>query len=379
MSSTSSHPTSTARHKSAAPSAPRRVVINTRPVERAAPLTQHLQAAGLSVVEIPMLTLQPRPITDADMALMRQWFAGDYQALVIVSPTAAAAGLAVWQALAREHHGQHSERNGDKQNNESQNNESQNNESQNNESQKTTERQNLSAPSHLIAVGEATAAVLNEAKIKAASYHVLQPRVANNEGMLAMPEIDSLQAGDKLLVWRGLGGRRLLVNTLQARGVHIDSIAWYERIMPHEACTQYNQWLQQFATAASLPSSPSTTLASAPEPAVPAAPSTAQHPKPIPKQSKPVVIISSATAFEHWRQVVSQGKRQANDETSAEDTVKQPLADSTGADGLPKLKLSDFAYVVLGERLANMVADEQLSYWRVEDLAPATILAAISA
>ncbi|MGP5064978.1 uroporphyrinogen-III synthase [Psychrobacter celer] len=369
MSSTSSHSKPTARHKSAASSAPTRVVINTRPVERAAPLTQYLQAAGLSVVEIPMLTLQPRPITDAEMALMRQWFAGDYQALVIVSPTAAAAGLAVWQALAREHHGQHSERNGDKQKNAS----------QNNESQKTTERQNLSAPSHLIAVGEATAAVLNEAKIKAASYHVLQPRVANNEGMLAMPEIDSLQAGDKLLVWRGLGGRRLLVNTLQARGVHIDSIAWYERIMPHEAYRQYNQWLQQFSTAASVPSSPSSTLASAPEPAEPAAPSTAQHPKPIPKQSKPVVIISSATAFEHWRQVISQGKRQANDETSAEDTVKQPLADSTGADGLPKLKLSDFAYVVLGERLANMVADEQLSYWRVEDLAPATILAAISA
>ena len=362
MSSTSSHPTSTARHKSAAPSAPTRVVINTRPVERAAPLTQYLQAAGLSVVEIPMLTLQPRPITDADMALMRQWFAGDYQALVIVSPTAAAAGLAVWQALTRERHTQHSETNGDKQNNES----------QNNESQKTTERQNLSAPSHLIAVGEATAAVLNEAKIKAASYHVLQPRVANNEGMLAMPEIDSLQAGDKLLVWRGLGGRRLLVNTLQARGVHIDSIAWYERIMPHEAYRQYNQWLQQFSTAASVPSPLSSE-------AVPAAPRTTQHPKPIPKQSKPVVIISSATAFEHWRQVVSQGKRQANDETSAEDTVKQPLADSTGADGLPKLKLSDFAYVVLGERLANMVADEQLSYWRVEDLAPATILAAISA
>lgn len=362
MSSTSSHPTSTARHKSAAPSAPTRVVINTRPVERAAPLTQYLQAAGLSVVEIPMLTLQPRPITDADMALMRQWFAGDYQALVIVSPTAAAAGLAVWQALTRERHTQHSETNGDKQNNES----------QNNESQKTTERQNLSAPSHLIAVGEATAAVLNEAKIKAASYHVLQPRVANNEGMLAMPEIDSLQAGDKLLVWRGLGGRRLLVNTLQARGVHIDSIAWYERIMPHEAYRQYNQWLQQFSTAASV-------LSALSSEAVPAAPSTAQHPKPIPKHSKPVVIISSATAFEHWRQVVSQGKRQANDETSAEDTVKQPLPGSTGTDGLPKLKLSDFTYVVLGERLANMVADEQLSYWRVEDLAPATILAAISA
>jgi uroporphyrinogen-III synthase len=43
----------------------------------------------------------------------------------------------------------------------------------------------------------------------------------------------------------------------------------------------------------------------------------------------------------------------------------------------PALQLTDFAYVVLGERLANMVARQQLSYWRVEDLAPTTILAAI--
>ena len=42
------------------------------------------------------------------------------------------------------------------------------------------------------------------------------------------------------------------------------------------------------------------------------------------------------------------------------------------------LKLSDFAYLVLGERLANMVAKKQLSYWRVEDLAPKTILTAIN-
>ena len=78
------------------------IVINTRPVERAAPLTRHLQAAGLSVVDMPMLTLQPRLTTDSDMILMRQWLAGEYQALVIVSPTAAASGLAIWQLLERE-------------------------------------------------------------------------------------------------------------------------------------------------------------------------------------------------------------------------------------------------------------------------------------
>ena len=294
------------------------VVINTRPVERAAPLTEHLQAAGMSVIDMPMLTLEARPTTEQDMGLMRQWFAGNYQALVIVSPTAAASGLSVWQALEQECQAQKS--------------------SENASQQKETGFTGLEAPSHLIAVGEATAAVLNDAKLAASSYQVLQPLIANNEGMLAMPEIDSLQAGDKLLVWRGLGGRRLLVDTLQARGVHIDSIAWYERKMPADAMTQYEQWQTQFLAQQSKQQATA--------------------------QPKPIVIVSSGTAFEHWETIVKAVAAKASESN------KDKIAGSP-------LKLNDFAYVVLGERLANMVARQQLSYWRVEDLAPATILAAI--
>src|SRR5690606_34927878 len=87
------------------------VIINTRPVERAAPLTEHLQAAGMSVIDMPMLTLEARPTTEQDMGLMRQWFSGDYQVLVIVSPTAAASGLSVWQVLEQECHAQKSSEN----------------------------------------------------------------------------------------------------------------------------------------------------------------------------------------------------------------------------------------------------------------------------
>ena len=297
------------------------VVINTRPIERAAPLTQHLQAAGMTVVDMPMLTLESRATTAQDMGLMRQWFAGDYQALVIVSPTAAASGLAVWQALEDERQVQKS--------------------CENASAQKETELKALKAPSHLIAVGKATAAVLNDAKLDASSYQVLQPLIANNEGMLAMPEIESLQAGDKLLVWRGLGGRRLLVDTLQARGVHIDSIAWYERIMPADAMAQYEEWHAQFLTQQSL-----------------------QHTTSV-AQPKPIVIVSSGTAFEHWETVVKA-------------VATKDLESNKGKMASSPLKLNDFSYVVLGERLANMVARQQLSYWRVEDLAPTTILAAIN-
>ncbi|CAN6959341.1 uroporphyrinogen-III synthase [Psychrobacter immobilis] len=306
-------------------SAPQQVVINTRPIERAAPLTQCLQAAGLSVIEMPMLTLQARATTDKDRQMMRQWLAGDYQALVIVSPTAAASGLAMWQALEVERQ----------------------------KPNKTTELVEsalmaLETPSHLIAVGDATAAVLNNAQLPVASYQVRQPSIANNEGMLAMPEIESLQAGDKLLIWRGLGGRRLLVDTLQARGVHIDSIAWYERIMPEDAQSQYEQWLQDFYAQNALQANATV------------------------DRVKPIVVISSGTAFEHWASIVEAAVVKVLDEKNLEVIANQSKIDNVA------LKLSDFAYVVLGERLANMVAQQQLSYWRVEDLAPETILAAIN-
>ena len=289
------------------------VVINTRPVERSAPLTQHLQAAGLSVVEMPMLALQSRPTTDDDIMLMQQWLAGAYKALVIVSPTAAAAGLAVWQMLEHE------------------------NQVRDDENDQVDAP--VKAPSHIVAVGEATAAVLSNSLAHELEYQVRQPEVANNESMLAMPEIESLQAGDKLLVWRGLGGRRLLVDALQARGVHVDSIAWYERKMPVEASVQYEQWLQGFLTSCS-----ETDVA-------------------LSEQPKPIVVVSSGAAFEHWETIVNAVAEKGLESTA--DTVLRPL------------ELADFAYVVLGERLANMVADQQLYYWRVEDLAPETILAAI--
>lgn len=305
------------------------IIINTRPVERAAPLTQHLQAAGLVVIEMPMLTLQPRPTTDLDIALMRQWLAGEYKALVIVSPTAAASGLAVWQLLDHKRkEREYKTKDG-------------------NDKCAQSSLEGLSLPSPLVAVGEATAAEFSQVRIDTTNYQILQPETANNEGMLAMPEIDSLQAGDKLLIWRGLGGRRLLVDTLQARGVHIDSIAWYERTMPIDAIAEYQQWQQGFLTH-------STTSDIA-----------------LPKQPKPIVVISSAAAFEHWSNIVNDDQSKTLDKKQNTDAVAD-IAER------PSLTLKDFSYVVLGERLANMVAAQQLSYWRVEDLSPDTILSAIN-
>lgn len=319
MSSTSTKARSTHKNQSTDGSVPK-IVINTRPIARAAPLTNYLQTAGFTVVEIPMLTLQPRPTTDDDLALMRAWLAGEYKALVIISPTAATSGLNVWQSLV---HSEHDD-----------------------SSHAKTENiasAALVAPSQIIVVGQATATALTQANIDAANYQVRQPEVANNEGMLAMPEIERLQVGDKLLIWRGLGGRRLLVDTLQARGVHIDSIAWYERSMPTEAMTQYQQWQKDFHS----------------------------YHKIADTAKKPIVVVSSGAAFEHWTSIVKGAKEKMSEPKRSNDIM------SDARDNLP-LTLADFSYVVLGERLANMVAAQRLSYWRVEDLAPDTILSAIT-
>lgn len=296
-------------------------VINTRPVERAAPLTEYLQEAGFDVVSIPMLALQSRAITADDITIMQAWLAGDYKALVMVSPTAAASGLALWQTLAQQaneqgdNHSIHSDTSTVAQDAES-------------DLEPSLSPSSLIAPSHLIAVGSATAQVLQQAQLSTASYEVLQPTIANNEGMLAMPEVEQLQAGDKLLVWRGLGGRRLLVDTLQARGVHIDSIAWYERVLPDDALSNYQHWAQDFYRLSKM------------------------QDRPLDKRSKPIVIISSGTAFEHWQKIIKQVKLDTK--------ATSP-------------KLTDYSYVVLGVRLADMLAELQLDYLQVEDLSPATI------
>lgn len=271
------------------------VVLNTRPAERAAPLNAALERAGYSAVSLPLLALRPRRISAHDSLLMKRWRQGAYRAVVVVSPTAATLGLDYWHRL--------------------------------DEANDSEQDLNSDQPSAFIAVGDATARVLVDRGVE-----VLQPQQANNEGMLEMPLIASLNVGDGVLMWRGLGGRRLLVETLRQRGVEVDSIAWYERIHPDDTLGLYQQWLDGYLKVRPLSSwSP-----------------------------PPIVIISSGASFEHWQHLLAA--------TSSQDI----------ASGVTMPQLQDFHYVVLGERLASFLQDRQLRYVQVEDLDPETILVAIA-
>ena len=50
--------------------------------------------------------------------------------------------------------------------------------------------------------------------------------------MMQLPELATLKAGNRVLIWRGQGGRQLLNDDLMKRGIQVDNIAWYERQCP---------------------------------------------------------------------------------------------------------------------------------------------------
>lgn len=157
------------------------IFINTRPQHRADMLNQLTQ---FEVLSLPLLSIHDVPLDNTAKVQLQQWQNGDYDALVVTSVESAKRAL---KYLG-----------------------------------------NSPYPSTpIVAVGEATAQCLQQAGLS-----VQLPETANNEGMLQLPIIQSLTAGCKLLIWRGIGGRRLLHDTLSAAKVHIDAIPWYERRCP---------------------------------------------------------------------------------------------------------------------------------------------------
>lgn len=128
----------------------------------------------------------------------------------------------------------------------------------------------------------------------------------NNEGMLQLAIIQNLQKNDKLLIIKGKKGRDVLQNTLRQKGVCVKTVDFYERILPKNSQKLFRQFCQN----------------------------------PL-YHTKKVVLITSLTAWEYWQVLVF---------------------------GANKC-LSDFEYVVLGERIYNAVLNTTLSdkYAKITD------------
>ncbi|MAD44589.1 MAG: hypothetical protein CMH98_06245 [Oceanospirillaceae bacterium] len=76
------------------------------------------------------------------------------------------------------------------------------------------------------AVGPTTAEVLQQGQI-----NVTMPAERfDSEGVLALPGLQAQQiSGQKVLIWRGIGGRETLASVLRARGADVDYAELYQR------------------------------------------------------------------------------------------------------------------------------------------------------
>lgn len=256
--------------------------INTRPDHRAKPLSLFLRQHGVKVIDLPLLTLVEKPMTVAEQAVLQS--IDRYQVVVLVSEAAVKYGLARLATLV-----------------------------------KLTE---LSKKITWVAVGDKTANYFNQtwqqlSELPAPTVIFPHEKHAqNNEGLLNLPVIQALGKGDCLQVWRGIGGRELLADTLAAKGVQVHLLNLYQRVLPSATTQAFAVWQQ-----------------------------TQSHNQPI------IVLISSLTAWQNWQQLT------ANTEMAA-----------------------SCYYLVLQSRIAEQMLLQQanLNITIIPDLMPATILHALT-
>ena len=163
------------------------LLINTRPGDRAAPLTQALQTAQMPVIELPLLELVQQPYTDELASLFKQLPQANL--IVVVSPTAAQIGMQYLQQAGLS----------------------------------LDDLGNL----HWVAVGKATEQALAAYGIQS---HV--PDIETSEGMLQLPVLQQLPVGSTVAFWRGEGGRQFMMQHLQDQQIRVLNFILYDRQCP---------------------------------------------------------------------------------------------------------------------------------------------------
>ncbi len=174
-------------------------VLNTRPADRAPDLTLALRQAGYQVTELPLLQLDALPLTET-LSTQLAAIVG-VQAVIVVSPTAAQLGLDYLQQLGL---------------------------------------QPIRFALQWIAVGRGTAQVLMDAGLQP-----LTPDIETSEGILALEGVLDAHVPQHIMVWRGIGGRELMLRQLDEQGHSVHNVVLYRRGMPAAAEQQYRQLQQQ--------------------------------------------------------------------------------------------------------------------------------------
>ena len=174
-------------------------VLNTRPADRASALTTHLRHVGYQVSELPLLAFESCVLSDADQQALQQ--IATQSVLVVISPIAAQLGLAhVAQCGINV----------------------------------------AELPIRWVAVGQATADVLRQAGLSPTV-----PTLQTSEGLVALPEIELLNAGQRVMIWRGEAGRELIQLQLQQQQVQLSNLELYRRMPPPRLTDDWSALVQR--------------------------------------------------------------------------------------------------------------------------------------
>lgn len=160
-----------------------RTVLVTRPLRQAAALAQAIHSAGGVAYEFPALDIEP-VAADALGEQLEQLAVSDI--VIFISPNAADYGM---EAIRT--------------------------------------RGPLPSTSRVFAVGPGTARALRAHGLDG----VVTPPGQDSEALLALPQLQDV-AGRRVLIVRGVGGRAMLADTLQARGATVHFLECYRRMRP---------------------------------------------------------------------------------------------------------------------------------------------------
>lgn len=160
-------------------------IVVTRPREQAARLTQYIERFGGRALLFPLLEIAPA----ADQANLREQISriAQFDLAIFISPNAVQYGMAAIHAAG-----------------------------------------DLPTTLKIATVGQGSAKALRELGIA----DIITPTENfDSEGLLALPELQNT-AGWRVLILRGDGGRKLLGNTLKARGAIVEYVTCYQRSKP---------------------------------------------------------------------------------------------------------------------------------------------------
>lgn len=171
----------------------------TRPDQQADRLIELLQNAGATVTHLPLLAIEPLPLTAASRALLLEL--DRYQAVIFISSNAARLGAeAIFDFWPQ-----------------------------------------LPEGIDWLAVGAATQTTLAQFDIAART----PDQGSDSEALLAMNALSAEQIeGKAILIVRGEGGRETLREQLQARGAKVDYLELYRRICPPATIEKIRSWNQ---------------------------------------------------------------------------------------------------------------------------------------